>query len=135
MTLAKDGEGPSRGANKEPPQTTSPPPQEASRGAFKGQIYLRLSPISGSVFALLLLWQHPNSGFFLTNKQISHARPQARTCQGIPTSIFFTVSNHTQPSLTHVTQPSLTHALSCPSELTQNKVHIYSVLTTCQEPC
>lgn len=49
MKLAKDGKGLPRGANKDPLQQTAPPAQEASRGPFKGHLYLRVSPISGSV--------------------------------------------------------------------------------------
>lgn len=55
MKLVKDGEGLPRGAKQDPLQRTAPPAQEASKGAFKGHLYLRLSPISGSLFAILLL--------------------------------------------------------------------------------
>lgn len=55
MKLAKDGKDLPRGANKDPLQWTAPPAQQASRGPFKGHLCLRVSPISGSLFAILLL--------------------------------------------------------------------------------
>lgn len=55
MKLAKDGKGLSRGANKDTVQWTAPPAQEASRSPVKGHLYLSVSPISGSLFAILLL--------------------------------------------------------------------------------